>query len=195
MTAAEPLKIKPLWVIWHWFFLIFTSWGFFKVLHSQSAVTWYFCPVVWNRWYPKGHSISGQKTVYLREVWEVLHVTDDIVIQYYTFCSFWFQKTHITKLLRLRLVLDLFLAIWTFPGLPTDSTENLEIQKMLQSLIIFSKILKVIGHSFAGPVFIIHLYAFKCFPNLTGFQRTFQPFSILTNEYRRGISLLQINMM
>ena len=49
MTAAEPLKIMPLWVIWHWFFLIFTSWGFFKVLHSQSAVTWYFCPVVWNR--------------------------------------------------------------------------------------------------------------------------------------------------
>ena len=124
----------------------------------------------------------------------VLCVTNDIVIQYYTFCSFWFQKTHVAKLLRLRLVSDLFLAIWTFPGLPTDSTNNSEIQEMLQSLI-FSKILKVLGHSFAGPVFIIHLYVFKCFPNHTGFQRTFKPFSILKNEYRRGLPLLQITMM
>lgn len=186
----------PLWVIWHWFFfLIFTSWGFFKVLHSQSAVTWYPYPMVWNRDdIPKVTPFSGQKTVHLREVWEVLRVTNDIVIQYYTFCSFWFQKTHVAKLLRLRLVSDLFLAIWTFPGLSTDSTNNSEIQEMLQSLI-FSKILKVLGHSFAGPVFIIHLYAFKCFPNHTGFQRTFKPFSILKNEYRRGLPLLQITMM
>lgn len=84
--SSRPLKIMLLWVVWHWFFfLIFTSWGFFKVLHSQSAVTWYPYPMVWNRDnIPKVTPFLARRP-YIWEVWEVLHVTDDIAIQYYTF--------------------------------------------------------------------------------------------------------------
>lgn len=137
MTAAEPLKSVPLWVIWYWFF-IFTSWEFSKVPNCQNAVTWYFYPMetIFQRsfhFWPEDHTAEGGMRVLMCDWWH----SNSIL----RFLFLLISKDSRCKKLRLRLVQDLRLAIWTFPGLPTDSDSiiNSEIQEMFQSLIIFAK--------------------------------------------------------